>query len=101
MLARAVQQLGRPTAVSPADQLNGSIALAHGFSELNGCRDRLFFGKGGVAAVGSLVSKLPELNVVRRRDAVGLALGVLRVIGVCHPIGGFAGVAGAIALAGG
>ena len=102
VLAGALQQFGRPefstrAVVSPSNQLDGGVALPHGAGEIDGRGDGLVLGEGPVA-VRCLVAELPEFQVIGLPGAIPLAFLVVGVVGIGDPVGGLAGVAGAIAL---
>ena len=61
--------------------------------------DGVILTEGG-GAVRGLVAELPELYAERGGGAVAMAIGVIGVVGVGDPIGGLAGVAGAVAFGG-
>src|SRR5215831_14283889 len=97
-LACALNEVGGPTAVAPADEFERIIALAHFTREVDGCCNRIVFFEAGVA-VGSFVAKLPKFDVERFGVAVSFAFAVIWIVGVGNPVGGFLSIAGAITFA--
>src|ERR1017187_7561330 len=86
--------------IAPADELERRVALAHGFGEINRGSDGLVESEGPAGrSVRRLVAQLPDLQVVRFGMPVLLAFLVIGIVGIGDPVGGFAGVAGAIAFA--
>src|SRR6185503_19208706 len=92
----AVGHVPGPAVVAPGDELECGIASAHGFGEIDRGGNRLIFAEAALAIV-CFVAELPEFDGVRRGMTMSLALGVIGIVAVGHPISGFARVAGAVA----
>src|SRR5262249_7515395 len=75
----------------------GWVALAHGTGKFD-CSGNGFVARETDLTVRCLIAELPQLQIERLCRAILLAFLVVWIVGVRHPFGGLAGVAGPIPL---